>query len=140
MKLLLLCGLPKVTEWKKCSEPIRRNACNEVTGGSGTLFCLKNWEFFNYRKYTMLINKTNGDLNRHIFSYFQIYQCIPQVCSGWEKQKQHFSISGLNKRCRKNKTKILKKQQKELRSDCLWKKSDASQNTEICRLKITRNL
>jgi len=70
MKHLLLCAVLKVTEWKKCSEPIRRNACNEVTGGSGTLFCLKNWEFFNYRKYTMLINKTNGDLNRHIFSYF----------------------------------------------------------------------
>ena len=38
MKLLLLCAVPKVTEWKKCSEQVRRNAWNEVTGGTGTIF------------------------------------------------------------------------------------------------------
>jgi hypothetical protein len=38
MKLLLLCAVPKVTEWKECSEQVRRNAWNEVTGGTGTSF------------------------------------------------------------------------------------------------------
>ena len=38
MKLLFLCAVPKVTEWKKCSEQVRRNAWNEVNGGTGILF------------------------------------------------------------------------------------------------------
>lgn len=38
MKHILLCAVPKVSECKKCSEQIRRNAWNEVTGGTGTLF------------------------------------------------------------------------------------------------------
>jgi len=37
MKYLLLCAVPEVTEWKKCSERVRKNAWNEVTGGAGTL-------------------------------------------------------------------------------------------------------
>jgi hypothetical protein len=36
-KLLLLCSVLKVTEWKKCSEQVWRNVWNEVTGGTGTL-------------------------------------------------------------------------------------------------------
>jgi hypothetical protein len=40
MKHLLLCAVPEVTEWKKCSEPFRKNAWNEVTGGAGTLLVL----------------------------------------------------------------------------------------------------
>lgn len=37
MKLLLLCAVPKITEWKECSEQVRRKVWNEVTGGVGTL-------------------------------------------------------------------------------------------------------
>ena len=42
MKHLLLCAVPKVTEWKECSEQVRRNTWNEVTGGTGTLFVIFN--------------------------------------------------------------------------------------------------
>ena len=38
MKHILLCAVLKDTEWKKCSEWVRRNVCNEVTGSMGTLF------------------------------------------------------------------------------------------------------
>lgn len=35
-KPLLLCAVPKVTEWKKYSERVRKNTCNEGTGGTRT--------------------------------------------------------------------------------------------------------
>ncbi len=38
MKHLLLYAVPKVAGCKKCSEHVRGNAWNEVTGGTGTLF------------------------------------------------------------------------------------------------------
>jgi len=38
MKHILLCAVLKVTEWKKCSERVRRNLWNKVTGSTGTLF------------------------------------------------------------------------------------------------------
>ncbi|MCG6188949.1 hypothetical protein [Maribellus maritimus] len=38
MRRLLLCAVQKVTECKECSEQVRRNTWNEVTGGTGTLF------------------------------------------------------------------------------------------------------
>jgi len=38
MKHLLLCAVLKVPEWKKCSERVRRNVWNEVTGSTGALF------------------------------------------------------------------------------------------------------
>ena len=31
MKHILLCAVLKVTVWKKCSERVRSNSCNEVT-------------------------------------------------------------------------------------------------------------
>jgi hypothetical protein len=37
VRQLFLCAVPKVTEWKECSERVRENAWNEVTGGTGTL-------------------------------------------------------------------------------------------------------
>jgi len=38
IKHLLLCAVLKVTEWKTCSERVRRNVWNEVTGSTGALF------------------------------------------------------------------------------------------------------
>jgi hypothetical protein len=38
VRQLFLCAVPKVTEWKKCSERVRRNAWNKVTEGTGTIF------------------------------------------------------------------------------------------------------
>ena len=37
MKHILLCAVLEVTEWNTCSERVRSNGCNEVTGSTGTL-------------------------------------------------------------------------------------------------------
>lgn len=73
MKYLLLCAVPEVTEWKKCSERIRKNAWNEVTGGAGTL---------------------NGNFNGE--GKGQMYPCNAMKGIRLPRDAQGFSIEQLN--------------------------------------------
>ena len=76
MKHLLLCAVPKVTEWKECSEQVWRNAWNEVTGGTGTLF-----DIFN----DVGKGKCNDEMSGSTLAQGDLAKCRSYSCVGYRK-------------------------------------------------------